>query len=62
MHRLNEALELPGIKRAQQPHQRHVLLMAIQSFAMAVADEELQRACEAKMTQIRAAIAATPGT
>ncbi|TES99576.1 hypothetical protein [Burkholderia cepacia] len=58
MKKLDEALELLGIERARQPHQQHVLLMAIQSFAMLVCDEELERACEEKMAQIRAAIAA----
>lgn len=57
MHRLDEALKLLVVERAQQPHQQHVLLMAIQSFAMAVGDEEIEQACEAKMAEIRAAIA-----
>lgn len=57
MQKLDEALELLGIERAQQPHEKHVLLMAIQSFSMAVGDEELEQACEAKMAQIRAAVA-----
>ncbi|NHR07413.1 hypothetical protein HA052_19670 [Chromobacterium haemolyticum] len=58
MERLDEALKLLGIERAQQAHQQHVLLMAIQGFAMAVCDEELELACEEKMSQIRAAFAA----
>lgn len=60
MNRLEEALKLLGVERAHQPHQQHVLVMAIQSFAMAVGDEELQRDCEAKMIQIRAAVTANP--
>ncbi|MBN3744812.1 hypothetical protein G3N96_05095 [Burkholderia sp. Se-20373] len=57
MKKLDEALELLGIERASRPHEPHVLLMAIKSFAMAVNDEELEQACEAKMVQLRAAIA-----
>ncbi|SEU40158.1 hypothetical protein SAMN03159335_06213 [Burkholderia cepacia] len=58
MQKLNEVLELLGIERAHRPHDQHNLLMAIHSFAMAVRDAELEQACEAKMTQIRAEIAA----
>lgn len=58
MQRSDEALKLLGIERARQPHQQHVPLMAIQSFAMVVGDEELEQACEGKMVQVRAAVAA----
>lgn len=60
MHRLDEALQLLGCDRAQQRHQQHVLLMAIQSFALETGDKEVEQACEVLMTKIRAAIAAPP--
>lgn len=58
MDRLNEALKLLGVAQAQPPHWRHVLLMAIQSFAFASGDDELAQACETAMVQIRAEIEA----
>jgi len=54
MERLNKALELLGVEQAHPSHWRHVLLMAIQSFAFASGDEGLAQACEANMGAIRA--------
>ena len=62
MSRLDEALQLLGVERAHPLHEQHVLVMAIQSFAMASHDEELEQDCEAKLIQIRAAVAAKPAT
>ncbi|MFX1740011.1 hypothetical protein [Paraburkholderia kururiensis] len=58
MERLDEALSLLGVEQTQPPHWRHVLLMAIQSFAFASGDGELAQACELKAVQIRAEVAA----
>lgn len=58
MDRLDEALRLLGVGQEQPAHWRHVLLMAIQSFAFASGDDELAQACEAQAVQIRAEVAA----
>jgi hypothetical protein len=54
---LQDALKLLGVAEAQPSHWRHSLRMAI-SFALAASDEEVAQACEAKMAEIRADVAA----
>lgn len=60
MNRLDDILALLGAEKVavDQQYLLHVLLMSIQSFAIAPCDDELEQACEAKMGQIRAYIAA----
>ncbi|WP_273767043.1 hypothetical protein [Aeromonas hydrophila] len=60
MNRLDEILALLGSEKvsAEQQYLLHVLLMSIQSFSVATCDDELELACEEKMGQIRADIAA----
>jgi hypothetical protein len=60
MNRLDDILALLGAEKVavDQQYLLHVLLMSIQSFAIAACDDELEQACEAKMGQIRADIAA----
>lgn len=60
MNRLDDILALLGAEKiaADQQYLLHVLLKSIQSFAIAACDDELEQACEAKMEQIRADIAA----
>lgn len=60
MNRLDEILALLGAEKvsAEQQYLLHVLLMSIQSFTVVTCDDELELACEEKIEQIRADIAA----
>ena len=52
-NRLSQALVFLGYEASQPQHVRHNLLTAIQLFAAASNDAELESACEQEMLKIR---------